>query len=82
MHALAIEMYKIAKDMSPKIMSEVFKSRDTLVIIYGILGSFLQIQFIVFLMELNQHRIWDQRFGSKYLQKLKIRNLLMGLTEK
>ena len=28
-HALAIELYKIANDMSPKIMSEVFKLRDT-----------------------------------------------------
>ena len=51
-------------------------------IICGILRSFLQIQFIVFITELNQHRIWDQRFGSKYLQKLKIRNPLMGLKEK
>ena len=28
-HALAIELYKIANDMSPKIMSKVFKLRDT-----------------------------------------------------
>ena len=28
-HALAIELYKIANDMSPKIMSEVLKLRDT-----------------------------------------------------
>ena len=28
-HALAIELYKIANDMSPIIMSEVFKLRDT-----------------------------------------------------
>ena len=28
-HALAIELYKFANDMSPKIMSEVFKLRDT-----------------------------------------------------
>ena len=28
-HALATELYKIANDMSPKIMSEVFKLRDT-----------------------------------------------------
>ena len=32
----------------------------------------------VFITELNQHRILDQR----YLQKLKIRTLLMGLEEK
>ena len=28
-HALAIEMYKVANDMSPEIMNEVFKSRNT-----------------------------------------------------
>ena len=28
-HALAIELYKVANDMSPGIMSEVFKLRDT-----------------------------------------------------
>ena len=28
-HALAIELYNIAHDMSPEIMSEVFKLRDT-----------------------------------------------------
>ena len=28
-YALAIELYKIRNDMSPKIMSEVFKLRDT-----------------------------------------------------
>ena len=28
-HALAIELYKIANGMSPKIMSKVFKLRDT-----------------------------------------------------
>ena len=28
-HALAIESHKIANDMSPKSMSEVFKLRDT-----------------------------------------------------
>ena len=28
-HALATELYKFANDMSPKIMSEVFKLRDT-----------------------------------------------------
>ena len=28
-HALAIELYKIANDISPKIMSEVFRLRDT-----------------------------------------------------
>ena len=29
-HALAIEMYKVANDMSPDIMNEVFKLRNTL----------------------------------------------------
>ena len=29
-HALAIEMYKVANDMSPEIMNEVFKLRNTL----------------------------------------------------
>ena len=77
--ALAIELYKIAKDMSPKIMSEVFK---LLVIIYSILRSFLQIQVIVLITELNVHGIWEQRFGSKYLQKLKISNLFISLKEK
>ena len=28
-HALAIEMYKVANDMSPDIMNEVFKLRNT-----------------------------------------------------
>ena len=28
-HALAIELYKITNDMSPKTMSKVFKLRDT-----------------------------------------------------
>ena len=28
-HALAIEMYKVANDMSPGIMNEVFKLRNT-----------------------------------------------------
>ena len=40
---------------------------------------FLQSQYVVYLMELNQHRIQDQRFGSKYLLKLKIRIPLMVL---
>ena len=48
------------------------------IIICDILHSFPQIQYIVFITELNQHRILDQR----YLQKLKIRTLLMGLKDK
>ena len=43
--------------------------------------SFLQIQFIVFITEQNQHRIRCQRFGSNNLLKLKVRNLLMVLKE-
>ena len=41
--------------MSSETMSEVFKLRDTLCYNY-----ILQIQFIVFIMEMNQHRIWEQ----------------------
>ena len=79
-HTLAIELYKIANMSPPKIMGEIFKLRNILlVIICNILRSFLQIQLMVFITELNQHRIWDQRFGSKYLQKLEIRNLSIGL---
>ena len=37
---------------------------------------------IVFITELNQYRIWDHRFGSKYLLRLKIKNPLMDLKEK
>ena len=34
------------------------------------------------MMELNQHHVWDLRFESEYLLKLKTRNLLMVLKEK
>ena len=68
--------------MSPKITSEAFKLKDTSFMIYIILRSFLQTQFIVFIMERSQYHIWDQRFGSKYLPKLKIGNLVLGLKEK
>ena len=134
-HALAIELYKIANDMSLKIMSKVFKltitpwdslsytlqfSTDPIrsdkqawkVSKYGVISGmiFLYSDGIPYLSvfspntgkygpeitpyldsfnaensiesELNQHLIWDQIFGSKHLQKLKIRNLLMGLKEK
>ena len=85
-HALATELYK----KTSKIASKVFKLRVVvivvvrvvLVVIYHVLRSFLQIQFIVFVTELNQIRIWDLRFGSKYLHKLKIRNIVMNLKKK
>ena len=54
-HALAIEMYKVANDMSPDIMNEVFKLLH--IIIYGIHRIFLQSPSIVSLTELNQHLI-------------------------
>ena len=53
-HALAIEMYKVANDMSPEI---VFKLEILHAIIYDIHHFFLQSQYIVYLMELNQHCI-------------------------
>ena len=81
-HALAIEMYKVANDMSSNIMNEVFKLRNTPFIIYGIHRMFLQTQSIVPITELNQYLIQDQIFGSKYLLKLKIRIPLMVLRKK
>ena len=71
-----MELYEVANDVSSEISFQIL-----LVMIYGIFRSFLQVQFIVFKMYLNQHRIWDQRIG-KYLLKLKIRNLLMVLKVK
>ena len=58
-HALAIEMYKVANDMSLDIMNEVFKLRNIIlhIIIYGINCIFLQTQSIVSITELNQHLI-------------------------
>ena len=78
-HPLAIELYKIA-NMSSKIMSAVFKLRDTPC--YNVQDTSQFSYRLVFIKKMNQHRIWDQRFGSKYLQKLKIRNLLMSLKQK
>ena len=59
LHALAIEMYKVANDMSLDIMNEVFKLRNIIlyIIIYGINCIFLQTQSIVSITELNQHLI-------------------------
>ena len=56
-HALAIEMYKVANDMSADIMNEVFKLKNTPIIIYGIHHIFLQAQSMVSITELNQHLI-------------------------
>ena len=56
-HALAIEMYKVANDMSSNTMNEVFKLRNTPFIIYGIHHMFLQTQSIVPITELNQYLI-------------------------
>ena len=74
-HALAIEMYKVANDMSPDIMNEVFKLRNTLHYNLQHTSHFLQTQSIMSITELNWHLVQDQRFGSKYLLKLKIRIL-------
>ena len=83
-HALATELYKIATDMSPKIMSEVFKIRDTPCYNLQHTSQFSidPIHSVYNGTESDQHCIWDQRFRSKYLHKLKIRNLLMSLKEK
>ena len=126
-YTLVIELYNIANDMSPEMMSEVFKGSDTryynhakFTVFYksnsGLLIQYvrkilcktnisyplirthtlayerkrnisfskhfayvLNDLFVVFITELNQYRVQDQRFGSKYLLKLKIRNLLMIL---
>ena len=63
-HALAIELYKIANDMSPKIISEVFKLRDTPCYNLRHTSQFSTKLIHSVYKELNQHRIWDQRFGS------------------
>ena len=71
---------KLLVKMSPAIMNKVFKLRYTPY--HNLQHTSQLIQFIVFIMELNQHRIWDHRFGGKYVLKLKMRNLLMVLKEK
>ena len=79
--ALAIELYKVANDMSPEVISGVFQVRDTLY--YNLRNNSQKlIQFIVFIAEWNQHLIWDQRFGNKFLLKLEIKNPLIVLKEK
>ena len=52
-HALAIEMYKVANDMSPDIMNEVFKLRNTLHYNLRHTSHFLQTQSIMSITELN-----------------------------
>ena len=68
--ALAIELYKVANDMSPEVISGVFKVRDTLY--YNLRNNSQKlIQFIVFITEWNQHLIWDQRFGIVHAEFVK-----------
>ena len=81
-HGLAIELYKIANDMSPKIMSKVFKLKDTPCYYLRHTLQFSTDPIHSAYNETESASYLDQRFGKKYLQKLKIRNLLMGLKEK
>ena len=82
-HALAIEMYKVANDMSPVVMNGVFKLRNTLHNNLRHASHFSSDSIhIVSVTELNQHLILEQRFGSRYLFKLKIRIRLMVLRKK
>ena len=63
--ALAIEMYKVANGMSPKIMNEIFQLREkNLIINYVIHLNFLFHRFIVFAMVVSMYLIWDLQFGN------------------
>ena len=52
-HTLATEMYKVGSDMSPDIMNEVFKLRNTLHYNLRHTSHFLQTQSIMSITELN-----------------------------
>ena len=56
-HALATEMYKVGNDMSPDIMNEVFKLRNTLHYNLRHTSHFLQTHSIMSITELNWHLI-------------------------
>ena len=76
-------MYKVANDMSPVVMNGVFKLRNTLHNNLRHASHFSSDSIhIVSVTELNEHLILEQRFGSRYLFKLKIRIRLMVLRKK
>ena len=79
-HRFAIKLYKIAKDICLKIMSEVLNLKDCYNLQHTLQFSTNPIDSAY--NGIESHCIWDQRFGSKYVQKLRARNLLMGLKEK
>ena len=62
-HALAAKLYKIANDIFPKIMSEVFKPRDTPC--HNLRHTWQSTDpLMVFITELNQCCIWDQKLRA------------------
>ena len=71
-HTLAIKLYKIA-NISPKIMSEVFKLRDT---------PCYNLQHTSHFSTVPIHSVYKGTESASYLQKLKIRTFLIGLKEK
>ena len=59
MNAFAIELYKVTNDMSPEIMSKVFKLRDTPCYNLRHTSQFSTDPIHSIIMTLNYYRIWD-----------------------
>ena len=76
-HILAIEIYKVANDMSLEIMNDIFKLREAA-------HDHLRYatQFLTDPMAVNQLLICAPKFGKIYVLKLKIKTFLSGLKKK
>ena len=81
-HTLAIEIYKVASGICPEIMNDIFKVREQTHCNLRGTSQFLVDSILVFSMVVNQRLIWDLRFVKKYPLTLKIKNLLLDLTNK
>ena len=73
-------MYKVVNGMSPEIMNDIFKLRENTHYNLRHTPQFLvdPIRSVFNLMVVNQHHIWDPKFGNKYPSKLKTINSLVG----
>ena len=72
-------MYKVANGMPLEIMNDIFRLRENIHDNLRHTLQFLVIQFTVCLMVVNQHRMWDPKFGNKYPWKVKILTPLLVL---